>query len=445
MTSPQEKKDRKPRNDRGPKKGNKKNPLANDPAQKELDAIRARTNKISELFTEKIAKIRELENTEYFRNIKTARDNLKENIYPRLDAIKAEETKIRSVIDAEKNTSKQLKNEMKDALPVRLNKNDSYADYFKKNYDAVDREIEKLQQQLLNVKSLNEERQVVAAVDKAKAQRKKIADYENQMNSMQGTSGNFGERLGELREERNKVIKEIEAQKQIIADNQAPHDENKKKIAALRKELDGFKVERDELNKKYDAQRKVLDEKFKVWKAEQDVLRKQRDIEYKERKAKEAAQRAEEEAERKKEEAMKPPKMAELETCNNLITYMKNLKYNKKKPAAKLNHSLESFSQFGTFGMTPPKTGKEVAECVATLNSKKAEIEAYQQEVLAKRAVELAAKEAEEAEKAKESAESAAEAVEAAAPAAEESAPEAAEEKPAEAEPAAAAEGDAEN
>merc|ERR1712130_723611 len=125
------------------------------------------------------------------------------------------------------------------------------------------------------------------------------------------------------REERGKVIKEIEKQKQIIADNQAPHDENKKKIAALRKELDGFKVEREELNKKYD-------EKFKVWKAEQDALRKQRDIEYKERKAKEAAQRAEEEAERKKEEALKPPKMEELETCNNLITYMKNLKYNKK-------------------------------------------------------------------------------------------------------------------
>jgi len=444
MTSPQEKKDRKPRNDRGPKKG-KKNPLANDPVQKELDAIRARTTKISELFTEKLGKIRELENTEYFRNIKAARDDLKENVYPRLDAIKAEETKIRGVIEAEKSTSKQLKDEMKEALPVRLNKQDSYAEYFKKNYDAVDRQIESLQQQLLNVKSLNEERQVVASVDKAKAQRKKIADFEAQMNSMQGTNSNFGDRLGELREERGKVIKEIEKQKQIIADNQAPHDENKKKIAALRKELDGFKVEREELNKKYDEKRKVLDEKFKVWKAEQDALRKQRDIEYKERKAKEAAQRAEEEAERKKEEALKPPKMEELETCNNLITYMKNLKYNKKKPSAKLNHSLESFSQFGTFGMTPPKTGKEVADCITTLNSKKAEIEAFQQEALAKRAAEAAAKEAEEAEKAKDNAEAAAEAVEAAAPATEEAAAPAEEEKPAESESAEAAKGDAEN
>merc|ERR1712137_925260 len=399
MTSPQDKKDRKPRNDRGqPKKGGKKNPLANDPAQKELDAIRARTSKISELFAEDLAKIRELENNEYFRNIKAVRDNLKENVYPRLDAIKAEEAKIRSVIEAEKSTSKQLNTEVREALPVRMNKTDSYADFFKKNY---------------------------AAVDKAKAQRKKIAEYQHQMNSMQGTNTNFGDRLGELKRERGEIVKEIEKQKEIIAANQAPHDENKKKIAALRKQLDGFKAEREELNKKFDEKRVVLDEKFKVWKVEQDALRKQRDIEYKERKAKEASERAEEEAERKKEEAMKPPKMAELETCNNLITYMKNLKYNKKKPAAKLNHSLDSFSQFGTFGMTPPKTGKEVADCIATLNTKKAEIEAYQQEVLAKRAAEAAAKEAEEAQKPKESTSDAAPVAEAAAPAAEDAASEA--------------------
>ena len=126
--------------------------------------------------------------------------------------------------------------------------------------------------------------------------------------------------------------------------------------------------------------------------------------------------------------------MAELETCNNLITYMKNLKYNKKKPSAKLNHSLESFSQFATFQMTPPKTGKEVADCVAALNNKKAEIEAYQAEVLAERAAEAAAKEAEEAEKAKESGEAAAQAEEAAAPAEEAAAP--AEEPAAESAPA---------
>merc|ERR1712110_1410073 len=453
MTSPQDKKDRKPRNDRGqPKKGGKKNPLANDPVQKELDAIRARTSKISELFAENLAKIRELENNEYFRNIKAARDNLKENVYPRLDAIKAEEAKIRSVIEAEKSTSKQLNTEMRAALPVRMNKTDSYADFFKKNYDAVDKDIQKLQQDLLNVKSLNEERQVVAAVDKAKAQRKKIAEYQHQMNSMQGTNTNFGDRLGELKRERGEIVKEIEKQKEIIAANQAPHDENKKKIAALRKQLDGFKAEREELNKKFDEKRVVLDEKFKVWNVEQDALRKQRDIEYKERKAKEAAERAEEEAERKKEEAMKPPKMAELETCNNLITYMKNLK---KTPAAKLNHSLDSFSQFGTFGMTPPKTGKEVADCIATLNTKKAEIEAYQQEVLAKRAAEAAAKEAEEAQKPKESTSDAAPVAEAAAPAAEDAASEAGapaaeeaapaeEEKPAEA-AAESVEGEAEN
>merc|ERR1712137_432433 len=404
-TTPQDKKDRKPRNDRNNnnKKG-KRNPLANDPVQKELDAIRNRTNKISELFTEKLSKIRELENTQYFRDIKAARETLKNDIYPRLEEIKSEETKIRSVIDAEKNTGKQLRDEMKEALPVRLEKNQPYAEYFKKNYDNVDREIERLQQQMLQVKSLTEERQIVGAVDKAKAQRKKIAEYETQINSMQGSNPSFGNRLGELREERNKIGKEIEKQKQIIAENQTHHDANKKKIAALRKELDGFKTERDDLNKQYEEKRKVLDEKFKAWKVEQDALRKQRDIEYKERKAKEALQRAEEEAERKKEEAMKPPKMAELETCNNLITYMKSLKYNKKKPSAKLNHSLESFSQFATFQMTPPKTGKEVADCVAALNNKKAEIEAYQAEVLAERAGEAAAQAEEAAAPAEEAA-----------------------------------------
>ena len=58
--------------------------------------------------TEKLSKIRELENTQYFRDIKAARETLKNDIYPRLEEIKSEETKIRSVIDAEKNTGKQL-------------------------------------------------------------------------------------------------------------------------------------------------------------------------------------------------------------------------------------------------------------------------------------------------------------------------------------------------
>merc|ERR1712063_173162 len=356
-----------------------------------------------------------------------ARETLKNDIYPRLEEIKSEETKIRSVIDAEKNTGKQLRDEMKEALPVRLEKNQPYAEYFKKNYDNVDREIERLQQQMLQVKSLTEERQIVGAVDKAKAQRKKIAEYETQINSMQGSNPSFGNRLGELREERNKIGKEIEKQKQIIAENQTHHDANKKKIAALRKELDGFKTERDDLNKQYEEKRKVLDEKFKAWKVEQDALRKQRDIEYKERKAKEALQRAE-------EEAMKPPKMAELETCNNLITYMKNLKYNKKKPSAKLNHSLESFSQFATFQMTPPKTGKEVADCVAALNNKKAEIEAYQAEVLAERAAEAAAQAEEAAAPAEEAAAPAEEPAAESAPAEEAAAP--AEEPAAESAPA---------
>mmetsp|Transcript_36546 Transcript_36546/g.62747 ORF Transcript_36546/g.62747 Transcript_36546/m.62747 type:complete len:133 (+) Transcript_36546:273-671(+) len=88
--------------------------------------------------------------------------------------------------------------------------------------------------------------------------------------------------------------------------------------------------------------------------------------------------------------------MKELEACENLISYLDNLKYNKKKPSQKLNHALDAFGNFSEFKLTPPQRPRDIPERREALIAKRDEIKQIQAEALKKREEEAAAKKLEE-------------------------------------------------
>lgn len=372
-------------------RGQGKNPFANDPVQKEADKIKQATAKVNESFSTIVAQIRTLQNSEYMKKIIASRTYLKENVYTFLDEIKAEENKIKAEMNRQKEERKKFYEELREVLPIRQKRDQPFQEYIQRNLDAVDRELSDLQSQLLNIRSLNEEKQITSAIDKTRAKRRQIASYEEH----KGESTNFGAKLDALRDRKKQYVDDLAKHKAIIAENQKLHDVNTVKITALKAELDKLQTKRDELHKQYNEKKKELDAKWVVWKKEQEELKKKRAAEYKERKEKEKKEREEEEAQRKLEEASRPPMMKELAAVEALINYVNGLKYNKKKPAAKLNHSLDAFGNFSEFKLVPPQRGRDVAEAKKALEAKKAEIVALQEEALKKRAEE-AAKKAEE-------------------------------------------------
>merc|ERR1711879_952720 len=78
------------------------------------------------------------------------------------------------------------------------------------------------------------------------------------------------------------------------------------------------------------------------------------------------------------------------------ISYLDNLKYNKKKPSQKLNHALDAFGNFSEFKLTPPQRPRDIPERREALIAKRDEIKQIQAEALKKREEEAAAKKLEE-------------------------------------------------
>merc|ERR1712115_632227 len=101
---------------------------------------------------------------------------------------------------------------------------------------------------------------------------------------------------------------------------------------------------------------------------------------------------------RKEEEANRPPLLKEVEACDKVANYLQRIKYNKKKPNAKLTHSLDTLTMFSEVGMTPPRTGKQVEGLKAVIAEKK-------EKVLVEQAENKAVEADKEAENVKEAAE----------------------------------------
>jgi len=391
----------KPRdNKRGNNKGNNrggkntKNPFAKDPVQKEADKIKEQTSAIGEQFAKKLAEIHQLQESEYVKTMKESRAYLKKNVYPKIEEITDKENKIKDSIAAQKADRKRFFEEMKETLPLRQKKDELFPAFIQRNLDSVDAEIRDLESQMMSIKSLQEEKQIVSAIDRAKAKRRQIAAFEERKTTESG--GDYKEQLDKLKEEKQPYLDDLNKHKAIIKENQKKHDENFQKIKALKADLTKLNEQRDALNAQYKEKKKILDEKWTVWKKEQQEIKKQKDIEYKARKEQEKKEREEEEARRKVEEASRPPMMKELEACENLISYLDNLKYNKKKPSQKLNHALDAFGNFSEFKLTPPQRPRDIPERREALIAKRDEIKQIQAEALKKREEEAAAKKLEE-------------------------------------------------
>lgn len=373
---------------------NQKNPFAKDPVQKELDAIKSKQQKLKESFNDKLAEIRSLKQSNYVENIKEAREYLKDNVIPQLKKIKSEDEKLRGIMNTQRDEKKKFFEEMKELLPVNRKKDQSVEDHIAQNIRAIDNELSDLERQLMDVKSLKDEKHIVSSIEKVRNKKKQISSFKEK----KFESVNFGAQLDELKTKKQPLLDELTKRNAIISENQKLQDANKKKVDILKKDLDEINKQRKVLEEEYSEKKKLLDVKWTEWKKEQAELKKKRDAEYKERKAKQEKEAAELEKQRKIEEANRPPMMDEIAKCDKALQYLQSLKYNKKKANMKIQHSLDAFGIFSAFKLAPPQRFKQIPESKAIIEKKKEEICVLQAEAMKKRAEE-AAKKAEEAAK----------------------------------------------
>merc|ERR1712010_421718 len=114
----------------GNKRGNDKtggkpkgpNPFAKDPVQKELNAISAERKTLNDACTSKRSEVDTLtqEKVQYTEAITKSSTYLKENVHPKLNAIKAEEDKIRGTLDKQREDKAKFYEEMINLLETTL-------------------------------------------------------------------------------------------------------------------------------------------------------------------------------------------------------------------------------------------------------------------------------------------------------------------------------------
>merc|ERR1711934_1331812 len=131
----------------GNKRGNDKtggkpkgpNPFAKDPVQKELNAISAERKTLNDAYTSKRSEVDTLtqEKVQYTEAITKSSTNL--------NAIKAEEDKIRGTLDKQREDKAKFYEEMNNLLPVRRGKDQSFGDHIAANLKAVEKELNDLQ------------------------------------------------------------------------------------------------------------------------------------------------------------------------------------------------------------------------------------------------------------------------------------------------------------
>merc|ERR1711934_333376 len=226
----------------GNKRGNDKtggkpkgpNPFAKDPVQKELNAISAERKTLNDAYTSKRSEVDTLtqEKVQYTEAITKSSTYLKENVHPKLNAIKAEEDKIRGTLDKQREDKAKFYEEMNNLLPVRRGKDQSFGDHIAANLKAVEKELNDLQA-LREISSLKQEKQIVASIEKVRAKRTQIEAVKDQKVS----AGNAGERLKEIREKKAPFKEDMKKHYGIIEENKKQREALNTKIKALRDEM----------------------------------------------------------------------------------------------------------------------------------------------------------------------------------------------------------------
>merc|ERR1712125_139745 len=128
----------------------------------------------------------------------------------------------------------------------------------------------------MNIKSLKEEKHIVASIEKVKNKKKKIVIFADKKFDFV----DYKPQLDELKVKKQPLLDELAKYNAIINENQKLQDENYEKINQLKKNLDGITKQRETLKTEYDEKKKLLDVKWAEWKKEQAEIKKQKDIEY---------------------------------------------------------------------------------------------------------------------------------------------------------------------
>merc|ERR1712137_1217448 len=303
--------------------------------------------------------------------------------------IKAEEEKYRAIRDKQKEEKSKFYEDMNALTTIRRQKDQSFEDHINENIRAIDKDLADLRARLREIKSLKEEKQIVASIEKTRSRKQQIIA----LNEQQVSSNNASQKLKDLKEQKKPFLEELRKYQAIISENSEKREACYAQIQAIKEEKKKVMDEINEVNKQVAEKKVVLDEKWTVYRKEQNELREKRKKEQEQRRIQQKKEREEREQQRLAEEASRPPMLKEIEACDAVINYLQRIRFNKKKPNAKLTHSLDAFSLFSEVGMTPPQRGKQVQEAKEQIQKKKEEVLAAQEVAIQKRKEE-AAKEA---------------------------------------------------
>merc|ERR1712137_848367 len=115
--------------------------------------------------------------------------------------IKAEEEKYRAIRDKQKEEKSKFYEDMNALTTIRRQKDQSFEDHINEN--------------LREIKSLKEEKQIVASIEKTRSRKQQIIA----LNEQQVSSNNASQKLKDLKEQKKPFLEELRKYQAIISEN----------------------------------------------------------------------------------------------------------------------------------------------------------------------------------------------------------------------------------
>merc|ERR1712054_320284 len=222
-----------------------KNPFANDSLQKDLDSIAAKQKdikaKVQDAHDRKKALIEEKK--QYKEKNKAEFDGITA-ITPKLDEIKKQEKQVKDKAAKQKEEKQRFFEEVNNLLTLPRKDNQSLEDRIQANIESLENELKSLREQLREIKSLREEKQITSSIAKTNAKLQQVAALKERRTN----TNTFGQKLQEFKEKKQPLGNQIGAHKKVIEANKAKMAECDKKIDAIVAEIAGYHDERNELN-----------------------------------------------------------------------------------------------------------------------------------------------------------------------------------------------------
>jgi len=297
------------------------------------------------------------------------------------------------IIDQQRTLTTSTKNlkatviETQKSLPLRWNKNISVDDYVAQNYEKIEDAIKRLEYELRQITSGQEERRTVAEINSWKNKRILLENYRANVMELDNLSAQLSQanqQFDDLNETSQKLKQEKEALDQKITAAKEAQKNCETEFKRLCAENDATKLERDQLYKQLTAKRDALNTKWASWKDQRRIEKEQRDEKRQQQLAERQRKEQERLAKKRAEDVRRVPLKDEVEIVNELESYLNEIQDNKANQK-QIVHDVDILFKFERLSLLPPSSFENVASSKVEVQNRKAEFLHLQREILAAR------------------------------------------------------------